>query len=90
MELIDVYDVIQAEDLQSGGNCGTGCVRELSYAVASVAGEAKCDVVVQNLLDHQKSDVRGGTLNIVHACTDSEGNLKYQVGLLHVNEPTYT
>lgn len=77
--LIDVADVITAEDIQVGGPCVNGCVRRLSKAVLPVAGEADCDLVVQNLFDHKRSDVHGGTLNIVHSCTDANGDLRYQV-----------
>lgn len=77
-QLIDVNDIITAEDI--AGECANGCVRYLTRAVAGVTGETECDLRVQNLLDHTKNDVDGGTLNVVHACSDADGNLVYQVG----------
>lgn len=77
--LLDLDDVIREEDIQAGGSCVNGCVRRLSNAVAAVEGQGDCDLVVQNLLDHRDTDVRAGTLNIVHVCTGADGDLKYQV-----------
>lgn len=34
---------------------------------------------VQNLLDFTEDDVKGGSLNVVHSCSDEEGELMYQV-----------
>lgn len=78
-ELIDVSDYVNIEDIEPAGACTSGCVRTVVEAVARVKGEIECDLRVQNLLDHTKDDVRGGALNVVHSCSDSEGNLAYQV-----------
>ena len=34
---------------------------------------------VQNLLDYKDEDVMGGSLNVVHYCSDAKGNPTYQV-----------
>lgn len=78
--LLDVTDDVEVRDLELGGQCESGCVRRVASAVARSAGEVDCDLRVQNLLDHTEEDVAGGALNVVHSCTDAEGNLMYQVG----------
>ena len=77
--LLDITDYVEAEDLEQGGNCGDGCVRQVVDAVAPALGEIDCELRVENLLDHTDQDVAGGTLNVVHSCADADGNLMYQV-----------
>lgn len=79
--LADISDHIFSDDLESGGNCVNGCVREVAIDSVAVAdGEVFCDEIrVQNLLDFTAGDVRGGAINVVHSCTDAEGNIFYQV-----------
>lgn len=67
----------------AGGSCEGGCVRTVVDAVAISLGEVDCDpplggLRVENLLDHTKEDVMGGALNVVHYCSDAEGELVYQ------------
>lgn len=77
--LMDVTDVVTTEDLEQSGNCGSGCVRKVVDAVAPALGEIDCELRVENLLDHTDQDVAGGSLNVVHSCSDAEGNALYQV-----------
>lgn len=77
--LLDITDHVEAEDVEQSGNCVGGCVRQVVDAVAPALGEIDCELRVQNLLDHTDQDVAGGNLNVVHSCTDADGNLLYQV-----------
>lgn len=78
--LFDTSDTISSQNLQSGGGCENGCVRRVVDAVARAYGDIKCELRVQNLLDHIQEDVTGGALNVVHSCLDADGNPRYQVG----------
>lgn len=80
--LMDITDHVEAEDLELSGNCGGGCVRQVVDAVAPALGEIDCELRVENLLDHTDQDVAGGSLNVVHSCSDADGNLLYQVRLV--------
>ena len=84
--LMDITDHVEAEDLELSGNCGGGCVRQVVDAVAPALGEIDCELRVENLLDHTDQDVAGGSLNVVHSCSDADGNLLYQVRLVRGRE----
>lgn len=77
--LLDVTDHVEAEDVEQSGNCVGGCVRQVVDAVAPALGQIDCELRVENFLDHTDQDVAGGSLNVVHSCTDADGNLLYQV-----------
>eukprot|EP00903_Cladosiphon_okamuranus_P014756 g13673.t1 len=75
-------DSVESEHIAQGGSCADGCVRTVVDAVAISLGEVDCDpesgLRVENLLDHTDEDVMGGALNVVHYCSDAEGELMYQ------------
>lgn len=75
----DFTDTISSDDLGTGAVCANGCVREVMSGVAVSIGEVDCDLQVQNLLDHTEGDVLGGALNVVHSCTNADGDLLYEV-----------
>lgn len=77
--LADTTDFVESDDLEPGGSCENGCVRQVVDAVARASGQVDCELRVQNLLDHTRDDAVGGALNVVHSCTDADGNLRYQV-----------
>lgn len=75
-------DAVGSEHVAQGGSCANGCVRTVVDAVAISLGEVDCDLGglrVENLLDHTDEDVMGGALNVVHYCSNVEGELMYQV-----------
>lgn len=74
-----VTDTIESDDLGQGAVCENGCVREVTSGVAVSVGEVDCELLVQNLLDHTDGDVSGGALNVVHSCTNADGDLLYEV-----------
>ncbi|CAB1113376.1 unnamed protein product [Ectocarpus sp. CCAP 1310/34] len=71
-------DAIVAADIEPGGPCDAGCVRTVVNAEVYAAGEVDCELRVENLLDHTDEDVLGGSLNVVHSCTNAAGDLLYQ------------
>lgn len=77
--LVDVHDSISEADMNVDGACVDGCTRQVVEGVGAGSGETDCDLRVLNLLDHVDGDVQGGTLSIVHSCTDSSNSLRYQV-----------
>lgn len=72
-------DAVVAADIEAGGPCEGGCVRTVVDAEVYAAGEIDCELRVENLLDHTDEDVKGGSLNVVHSCTNADGDLMYQV-----------
>lgn len=75
----DFTDTISSDDVGTGAACANGCVREVMSGVVVSVGEVDCDLQVQNLLDHTDGDVSGGALNVVHSCTNADGDLLYEV-----------
>lgn len=75
----DLNDTIGSDDLEPGAVCENGCVREVVNGVAVSLGEVDCELLVQNLLDHTNEDVSSGALNVVHSCTNADGDLLYEV-----------
>ncbi|CAM9857841.1 unnamed protein product, partial [Scytosiphon promiscuus] len=74
----DTNDSVSLSDLEAGGSCQDGCVRTVVNAQAQGVGEVDCALRVQNLLDHYDADVVGSALNVVHSCTNDEGDLLYE------------
>lgn len=76
-------DAVDSDHVSPGGSCESGCVRTVVDAVAISLGEVDCGELgglrVENLLDHTDEDVMGGALNVVHYCSNAEGELMYQV-----------
>ncbi|CAM9167327.1 unnamed protein product, partial [Ectocarpus sp. 8 AP-2014] len=71
-------DAVVAADIEPGGPCEAGCVRTVVNAEVYAAGEVDCELRMENLLDHTDEDVLGGSLNVVHSCTNAAGDLLYQ------------
>lgn len=72
-------DAVVASDIEAGGPCEGGCVRTVVDAEVYAIGEVDCELRVENFLDHTDEDVVGGSLNVVHSCTNADGDLMYQV-----------
>lgn len=75
----DTSDSVSALDFEAGGACEDGCVRTVVNAETPALGEVDCALRVQNLLDHYDGDVEGAALNVVHSCSNEDGELLYEV-----------